>query len=676
MKFTELIREREDIVVAILMVSVIGVMLLPMPPFLLDLLLTLSISLSITILITSIYMRKPLDFSVLPSLLLMATLFRLSLNVATTRLILLKGNEGTDAAGQVIKSFGDFVVGGNYAVGIILFLILVIVNFVVITKGAGRIAEVAARFTLDAMPGKQMAIDADLNSGLIDEAEARLRRETIAQESDYYGAMDGASKFVRGDAVAGLVITAINIIGGLIIGVLQKGMAVSDAAATYTILTIGDGLVTQIPAILISTAAGIIVSRAGRDSDIGKELSEQILINPKALYTVAGVLVSLSIVPGLPHIPFFITAVLAGGMAYTMSKKPAEEEIIEETEESVQEEPQIESFLELDQLSLEIGYGLIPLVDESGGELLGKIKAMRRQLAKELGFVVSPIHIKDNLQLRPHEYSFLIRGNEIAKGEVMMGSWLAVASEGNERIEGIPTKEPAFGLPAYWIDEKSVEKAQSSGYMVVDTATVIGTHITELIRENSWELLTRTETQKLLDNISQTYPKIVEELIPDNLTLGGVQRVLQNLLKERIPIRDIITIIDTLLDYSAKTKDPEVLTEYVRQTLSRTITRQYVNDSGRLPVFTLDPTYENMINQAQSGSVNPDIVNGLARSIESILTSGMLKGAQLVILCSSNARRYLRKIVEGISTSIVVLSSAEIIPSTNLDIRGMVKYEN
>lgn len=676
MKFLQLIREREDILVAVLMVSVIGVMLLPMPPFLLDLLLTLSISLSVTILITSIYMRKPLDFSVLPSLLLMATLYRLSLNVATTRLILLKGHEGTDAAGQVIKSFGDFVVGGNYAVGIILFLILVIVNFVVITKGAGRIAEVAARFTLDAMPGKQMAIDADLNSGLIDETEARLRRETISQESDYYGAMDGASKFVRGDAVAGLVITAINIIGGLIIGVLQKGMAVSDAATTYTILTIGDGLVTQIPALLISTAAGIIVSRAGRESDIGKELSEQILINPKALYTVSGVLVSLSIVPGLPHIPFFITAIIAGGMAYMISRKSVEEEIIEETEETVQEEPQIESFLELDQLSLEIGYGLIPLVDESGGELLGKIKAMRRQLAKELGFVVSPIHIKDNLQLRPHEYSFLIRGNEIAKGEVMMGSWLAVASEGNGRIEGIPTKEPAFGLPAYWIDEKNVEKAQSSGFMVVDTATVIGTHITELIRENSWELLTRTETQKLLDNISQTYPKIVEELIPDNLTLGGVQRVLQNLLKERIPIRDIITIIDTLLDYSGKIKDPEMLTEYVRQTLSRTITRQYVNDNGRLPVFTLDPTYENMINQAQSGSVNPDIVNGLARSIESILTSGMLRGTQLVILCSSNARRYLRKIVEGISTSIVVLSSAEIIPSTNLDIKGMVKYEN
>ncbi len=676
MKLLSLLKEREDVAVALMAVSVIGVMLLPMPPFMLDLLLTLSISLSVTILITAIYVKKPLDFSVLPSLLLMATLYRLSLNVASTRLILLKGNEGTDAAGQVIKSFGSFVVGGNYAVGIIVFLILVIVNFVVITKGSGRIAEVAARFTLDAMPGKQMAIDADLNSGLIDDAEARLRRELIAQEADYYGSMDGASKFVRGDAVAGLVITAINIIGGLIIGVLQKGMPVVDAATTYTILTIGDGLVSQIPALLISTAAGIVVSRAGKESDIGKDITSQVLVNPKAMFTVSGVLLALGFVPGLPHMPFFLIAAASGGLGYILTRMPSGEETAEEPEESEAEEPKIESFLELDPLSLEIGYGLIPLVDESGGELLGKIKAMRRQLAAELGFVVPPIHIKDNLQLRPHEYSFLIRGVEIARGEVMMGSWLAVASGDAGRIEGIPTKEPAFGLPAYWIDERQVEKAQASGFMVVDPATVIGTHITELVREHAWELLTRGETQKLLDNISKTYPKIVEELVPANLTLGGVQRVLQNLLKERIPIKDIITILDTLLDYSPNVKDPEALTEYVRRALSRMITKQYVNEDGKLPVFTLDPAYENMISQAQAGSVNPEIVGRLAKSIESILTSGRLRGSQLIILCSANVRRYLRKIVEGIAASIVVISSAEIIPSTNLDIRGMVKYEN
>jgi flagellar biosynthesis protein FlhA len=676
MKFLALLQKREDIAVAVLMVSIIGVMLLPMPPFLLDMLLSISISLSVTILITSIYIRKPLDFSVLPSILLMATLYRLALNVASTRLILLRGNEGVDAAGQVIKSFGNFVVGGNYAVGIIIFLILVIVNFVVITKGAGRIAEVAARFTLDAMPGKQMAIDADLNSGLIDETEARKRRALIAQEADYYGAMDGASKFVRGDAIAGLVITAINIIGGFIIGTLQKGMSLAEATTTYTILTIGDGLVTQIPALLISTAAGIVISRAGTESDIGRDITRQIIVNPKSLVTVAGVLMALGLVPGLPHTPFFLISVITGGMAYILTKVPLEEEEVETSEKPVSEEPSIESYLELDPLSLEIGYGLIPLVDESGGELLGKIKAMRRQLASELGFVVPPIHIKDNLQLRPHEYSFLIRGIEIARGEIMMGRWLAVASGNVEKIEGIPTKEPAFGLPAYWIEEKDVERAQISGYMVVDTATVVGTHITELIREHAWELLTRAETQKLLDNISRTYPKIVEELIPANLTLGAVQRVLQNLLKERVPIKDIVTILDTLLDYSPTVKDPEILTEYVRQALSRTITKQYIDEEGKLPVFTLDPAYEKLLSQAEGGTISPDVINKLVRSIEKVISSTNLKGAQPIILCSANIRRYLRKIVERISSSLVVLSSAEILSTINLDIRGMVKYEN
>ncbi len=673
----DFMRKKGDIIIAILMVSVIGVMLLPVPPFILDMLLTLSISLSITILITSIYIKTPLEFSVLPSILLMSTLFRLSLNVATTRLILLKGHEGVDAAGSVIKSFGSFVVGGNYAVGIIVFLILVIVNFVVITKGSMRIAEVAARFTLDAMPGKQMAIDADLNSGVIDDIEARTRRETISNEADYYGSMDGASKFVRGDAVAGLVITAINILGGLIIGTLQMGMPALEAATTYTILTIGDGLVSQIPALLISTAAGIVVSRAGKESDIGREITNQIILNPKALITVSGVLMALGIVPGLPHIPFFLIAAGMGGLAYVITQKgpEIEEEIVEAASEQVQEEPAIETYLELDPISLEIGYGLIPLVDENNGELLGKIKAMRKQLAAEFGFIVPPIHIKDNLQLRPHEYSFLVRGIDIAKGEVMMGHWLAVDSGNAEGIEGIPTKEPAFGLPAYWIDENSVEKAQISGYMVVDNATVIGTHITELIRNHSWELLTRTETQNLLDNVSKAYPKIVEELIPTNLPLGVVQRVLQNLLKERVTIKDITTILDTLLDYSVSTKDPDVLTEYVRQALSRTITRQYLNENGRLSVFTLDPNFERMMTQ-DGGSANPDLINKLVTSIEKILSSEKLVGLQPIILCSSNVRKYLRRIVERISSSIAVLSSAEIVSTANLDVRGMVKYEN
>ena len=676
MKLLALLNKREDVLVALILVAIIGVMLLPLPPFLLDILLTLSISLSITILVTSVYIKRPLDFSVLPTLLLITTLFRLALNVATTRLILLKGNEGVDSAGQVVKSFGNFVVGGDYAVGIIIFLILVIVNFVVITKGSGRIAEVAARFTLDAMPGKQMAIDADLNSGLIDEKEARNRREIIAQEADYYGSMDGASKFIRGDAIAGLVITAINIVGGLIIGTLQKSMPIVDAATTYTILTIGDGLVSQIPALLVSTAAGIVVSRAGKESNMGKDITSQVLINPKSLITVSGVLMLLGIVPGLPHIPFFLISAIAGGMAYVITKTPPEAEVSEVPSEAAREETKIESYLELDPLSLEIGYGLIPLVDTVNGELLGKIKAMRRQLATELGFVVAPIHIKDNLQLRPHEYSFLIRGIEIARGEVMMGSWLAVASGNAEKIDGIPTKEPAFGLPAYWIDEKDVENAQLSGYMVVDVATVIGTHITELIREYSWELLTRSETQKLLDNVSKTYPKIVEELIPGNMTLGSVQRVLQNLLKERVSIKDIMTIFETLLDYSPNVKEPETLTEYVRQALSRTITKQYLNDEGKLTVFTLDPRFEKVLSQSEGGGVTPEVINRLVKSIENILSTGKLKGAQPIILCSANIRKYIRKIVERISSSFVVLSSAEVVSKTDLDIRGMVKYEN
>ncbi len=676
MKYLKFLKQREDVAVAIIMVSVIGVMLLPLPPFFLDILLSISVSLSLTILITSIYIRKPLDFSVMPTILLMATLYRLALNVATTRLILLNGSEGVESAGQVIKSFGNFVVGGNYAVGIIIFLILVIVNFVVITKGSGRIAEVAARFTLDAMPGKQMAIDADLNTGLIDDAEARRRRSEIAEEADFYGSMDGASKFVRGDAIAGLIITAINILGGLVIGTLQKGMPVGEAATTYTILTIGDGLVSQIPALLISTAAGIVVSRAGTDSDIGKDISRQVLLHPKALITVAGVLMALGLVPGLPHIPFFLIAGLAGLLAYVLTKMPSDEEAVEASTEELPEEPNIESYLELDPLSLEIGYGLIPLVDESNGELLGKIKAMRRQLASEMGFVVAPIHIKDNLQLRPHEYSFLIRGVEVARGEVMMGSWLAVASGNAEKIEGIPTKEPAFGLPAYWIEEAAVENAQLSGYMVVDTATVIGTHITELVRAHSWELLTRTETQKMMDNVSRTYPKIVEELVPANLTLGAVQRVLQNLLREKVPIKDIMSIFETLLDHAPNVKDPDILTEFVRQGLSRTITKQYVDDEGKLPVFTLDPAYEKLLSQIDEGGVTPDVINRIAKSVEQVLSSGKLKGGQPIILCSAHIRKYLKKIVERISSSFVVLSSSEIISTTNLDIRGMVKYEN
>jgi flagellar biosynthesis protein FlhA len=677
MKFPALFQQKQEVFIAVSVVAILGVMILPLPPFILDILLSFSISLALVILITSIYIKKPLDFSVFPSMLLITTLYRLSLNIASTRLVLLRGNEGIDAAGQVIKSFGNFVVGGNYAVGFIIFLILVVVNFVVITKGSGRIAEVAARFTLDSMPGKQMAIDADLNAGLIDEVEARRRRSFISQEADFYGAMDGASKFVRGDAIAGLIITGINIIGGLIIGTIQKGMPIGDAVKTYTILTIGDGLVAQIPALLISTAAGIVVSRAGTETDLGKDITRQVLMNPKALGTASGVMVVLGLVPGLPHVPFFLLSAASGALAYIFSR-PAVTEGKEQKSEQATQEPAIETFIEIEPLTFEIGYGLIPLVEGGKVDLLSKIKAMRKQLASELGFVVPSIHVKDNLQLRPHEYSFLIRGIEISRGEVMMGHYLAVSSVEAEKLEGIPTKEPAFGLPALWISERDIERAQTSGYMVVDPATVIATHLTELIKAHASELLTRTEVQSLLDNVTRNYPKIVDELIPSQMTLGGVQRVLQGLLRERVPINDLITILETLLDYSPSTKDLEMLTEYVRQALARYITKQCMNADGSIHVMTLDPIFERELSQAMetTGAISPEVINKLIRAIEAAIKEDRFKGTQPIILCSSQVRRFLRKITERFLPSMVILSNAEISPSIKLYTTGVLRYED
>ncbi|MGQ9569998.1 MAG: flagellar biosynthesis protein FlhA [Thermodesulfovibrionales bacterium] len=674
MKYLTLFQQRGDIAVALGVIIILGVMILPIPPFILDILLSFSISLSLIIIVTSIYIKKPLDFSVFPSILLMVTLYRLALNIASTRLILLRGNEGIDAAGQVIKSFGNFVVSGNYFVGFTVFLILIVVNFAVITKGSGRIAEVAARFILDAMPGKQMAIDADLNSGLIDESEARKRRALIAQEADFYGAMDGASKFVRGDAIAGLIITGINIIVGLIIGVFQKGMSILEAAKTFTILTIGDGLVSQMPALLVSTAAGIVVSRAGTETDLGKDISRQILFNPKTLGTVSGVMVVLGLVPGLPHIPFFLLSCASGALAFILSK-PVKEEIKPET---ITKEPAIETFLEIEPLTLEIGYSLIPLVESDKADLLHKIKSIRRQIAQELGFVIPSIHIKDNLQLKPHEYSFLLRGIEIGRSEIMTGNYLAVASANVEEVEGIPTKEPAFGLPAFWISEKEIEKAQAKGYIVVDAPTVIATHMTEMIKTHAWELVTRAEVQKILDSVSKNYPKIVDELIPTQLTLGTVQRVFQNLLKERVPINDKITILETLLDYSSSVKDPEVLTEYVRQALSRYITKQYTTQGGDIKVITLDPRLESeLIQTIESGNIiSPDMVNKLIKTIEKFILRDGMKGNLPIILCSAQVRRFLIKITERTFPSLVILSSAEILPSTKLSVIGVLKYED
>jgi flagellar biosynthesis protein FlhA len=474
-----------------------------------------------------------------------------------------------------------------------------------------------------------------------------------------------------------VLITFINIIGGLIIGVLQKGMPFAEAAKTYTILTVGDGLVTQMPALLISTAAGIVVSRAGMESDLGKDITKQVFFNPKALATAAGVMGVLGLVPGLPHLPFFLLSAGSGALAYAIAKPEAVEEK-EERIKPVAEEPPIETFIEIEPLTFEIGYGLIPLVESEKTELLNKIKAMRRQLASELGFVVPSIHIKDNLQLRPHEYSFLIRGIEVARGEVMMGHFLAVASGETEKIEGVPTKEPAFGLPAYWISEKDVETAQTKGYMVVDIATVITTHVTELIKSHAWELLTRTEVRTLLDSLSKNYPKIVDELIPSTLTFGNVQRVLQNLLRERVPINDLVTILETLLDTAVMTKDTELLTEYVRQALSRYISRQHMSAEGDIRVMTLDPVFERHFSQAleDGGAISPGVVNKLMSAVETAVRDDKFRGALPVILCSTQVRRFLRKITERFMPSLVILSNAEISPSVRVTITGVLRYED
>ncbi|HAK87697.1 MAG TPA: flagellar biosynthesis protein FlhA [Nitrospiraceae bacterium] len=674
---------RSDLVLSIGVVGILGVMIIPIPPIFLDLALSFSITLAIIVLLVSTSISRPLDFSVFPSVLLVSTLLRLSLNIASTRLILMRGDEGIEAAGKVIKSFGEFVVGGNFVVGFVIFFILVIINFVVITKGAGRIAEVSARFTLDAMPGKQMSIDADLNAGLIDDAEARRRRQDISREADFYGSMDGASKFVRGDAIAGIIIMVINIIGGFLIGVLQKGMPMAEAAKTYTILTVGDGLVAQIPALVTSTAAGMIVTRAASEANLGAEVIKQLFTNSKALGATAGILAFFGLIPGLPHIPFLMLSAVTGTGAYFLGKAvKREEEAALPAAEAIKPVETLESLLPIDALSLEIGYGLIPLVEE-GGPLLARIKAVRKQTATDMGFIVPPIHIKDNLSLKPMEYSILIKGVEVASAEVMVNKYLAI-SPGTEKIkiEGIPAVDPTFGLPAVWIDEIGMERAQLAGYTVVDVPSVIITHITEVIKSYAHELLGKQDVQKLLDNTAKTQPKVVEDLIPGLLNLSAVQRVLHNLLKERVSIRDLQTILETLSDYASATKDPDFLTEYVRQALARSITKQIQNADGSVSVIVIDPKVERTIIEAVQTTpqgaylaldpaANDKIVNSIKKSFE----GGVLKGYQPVILCSQAIRRFVKKLSIGVSSSIMVVSHSEIAPNTKVFSIGTIKME-
>lgn len=673
-----------DVLLAGGILGIVALMLIPLPTALLDVLLTFNISFSVMIVLVTLYTRQPLEFSVFPTVLLVATLMRLGLNVASTRLILLNAY-----AGRVIEAFGSFVVGGNYVVGFVIFLIIVVIQFVVITKGAGRIAEVAARFTLDAMPGKQMAIDADLNAGLIDEREARARREEIRREADFYGAMDGASKFVRGDAIAGIIITLINVIGGFIIGKTQHGMSLSQAAQTFTILAIGDGLVSQIPALLVSTAAGMMVTRAAGKMSLGRDLFSQILGHPRAVAVAAVMLFFLGIVPGLPKVPFFLMSAAAWVLYRTLAEAERREQREAATAAARPGKPEkakkgpetVEELLSVDPMELEIGYGLIPLVDASqGGDLLDRISAVRRQCAAEMGIVVPPIRIRDNVRLAPSRYVVKVGGVQVAEGEVMADHLLAM-NPGNARgrIPGVPTKEPAFGLDAVWIAKGQRERAEAAGYTVVTPAAVVATHLTEVVKNFASELVGRQEVQNLIDNVRKTSPAVVDELIPNLLSLGEVQKVIHNLLAERVSVRNLVKILEALADYAPLTRDVGELTEYVRRRLARQLTEQYASEDGKLRVLTLSPELEEAIASAvaQTGSpsLEPRLIHALYGSLSEAVRRCAEIGERPIVMCSPQVRRHFRALVANSLPNLTVLSYSEVVPGTEVVSLGTVKVD-
>jgi len=676
-------RKNSDIYMAMVLIGILALMIIPLPAFLLDIFLAANITIALAILLVGLYTTQPLDFSVFPSILLVTTLFRLSLNIASTRLILLHGNEGVEAAGAVIKAFGQFVVGGNYVVGAVIFLILVIINFVVITKGAGRVAEVAARFTLDAMPGKQMAIDADLSSGIITEKEARIRRSKVSREADFYGSMDGASKFVRGDAIAAVLIMLTNIVGGFVIGVWQKGMALDTALTNYTLLTIGEGLVAQIPALIISTAAGIIVTRSADEKNFGHEITGQFLNYPKAFYVSSGVLFCFGMIPGLPHFAFF----LLSGLAYLGGRMAREKAVVVEEEDSLAAQgaaedagDHIAAIRPVDLLELEVGYGLVPLVDASQqGELLERIRTIRKTFAQKMGFIVPPIHIHDNLQLKPHEYSILIKGARVGGGN-LTGQYLAMdAGTASVEIAGSKTTEPVFGLPAVWIKGTDRENAQICGYTVVDTTTVMATHVSEIIKKHAHELVGRQELQQLLDNLAAVCPKVVDELVPSLLNLGTVLKVVHNLLKENVSIRDLRTIMEILADYGAMTKDPDVLTEFVRQGLGRYIVEQFKQDDDVLNLLTLDRQIEEAIAESvQPGehggylAIEPGVAQRILHNIRTAMEKFNQTASVPVLLASPSVRRHVKKLTERFLPGLAVLSHNEIPPNIKIQSIGVV----
>ncbi|GBG00740.1 flagellar biosynthesis protein FlhA [Azospira sp. I13] len=666
----------------VLILMILAMMVLPLPAFVLDVFFTFNIALSIIVLLVAIYTLKPLDFSVFPTILLVTTLLRLSLNVASTRVVLLHGHTGPDAAGKVIEAFGHFLVGGNTAVGIVVFLILVIINFMVITKGAGRVAEVAARFTLDAMPGKQMAIDADLNAGLIGEDEARRRRGEVSSEADFYGSMDGASKFVRGDAMAGIVIMLINVIGGLIVGVLQHNMDVGAAAKNYTLLTIGDGLVAQIPALIISIAAGMVVTRVGDDQDISTQFLSQMFANPRVMWITASILGIMGLIPGMPNFVFIFLALLLGGLGYLISQRA---ERAQAAPVPVQAPPAPENMeaswndvAPLDVLGLEVGYRLIPLVDKTqDGELLRRIRGIRKKFAQDVGFLVPPVHIRDNLELRPNAYRILLKGVEVGGGEAFPGQFLAInPGRVAGTVAGTPTTDPAFGLPAVWIESALREQAQSYGYTVVDASTVVATHLNHLILSHAAELLGRQEVQQLLDHLAKEMPKLAEDLVPKVIPLGTLQKVLQNLLEEGVHIRDMRTIIESLAEHAPRGQDPEVLTSAVRVALGRGIIQQLYPGTAEMQVMSLDPQLERILVQAVAGagegSMEPGLADTLMRETAAAAQRQEELGLPAVLLVPASIRSLLSRFLRRTVSQLKVIAHSEVPESKIIKVTSLI----
>ena len=657
-----------------ILVMMLAMVIIPLPPFALDVFFTFNITLSLVVLLVVVYTHKPLEFSVFPSLLLIATLLRLALNVASTRVVLLEGHNGGAAAGKVIEAFGSFVIGGNYAVGLVVFAILVIINFVVVTKGAGRVSEVSARFTLDAMPGKQMAIDADLNAGLISQDEARERREEVSQEADFYGAMDGASKFVRGDAVAGILILIINIVGGLAIGMAQHDLDLSTAMRYYALLTIGDGLVAQIPSLLLSTSAAIIVTQVSSKQDMGEQVMSQLLSNPKSLMIAAVVLGLMGVIPGMPNLAFLSLAAISGAGAWWIHRKRQEAarntQVMEAAVEAPVEQKELtwEDVQPVDIIGLEVGYRLIPLVDRSqGGELMNRIKGVRKKLSQELGFLIQSVHIRDNLDLSPTAYRISLHGVPIGEAEIYPDRDLAI-NPGRVfgTLQGVETKDPAFGLDAVWIDPGQRDHAQTLGFTVVDASTVVATHLSEILQSHAHELIGHEEVQQLLDVLARSAPKLVEDLVPKTLSLGQLLKILQNLLEEQIPIRDIRTIAETLAEHAPRSQDPVALTAAVRVALSRSIVQQLVDTSEEIPVVVLDPNLEQILQQtlqpSEEGGVGfePGLAEQLQRSLAETARQQEMAGQQSILLVASPIRPWMARFVKHSVSRMRVLSYNEI----------------